>query len=334
MKKINSAHPFLWLLLLCGACQTTPSGGELTRIAFGSCNRSDLPQPLWSTVLSNQPDLWVWAGDIVYGDTTDMGALAAKYRDQAANSGYRRLTASVPVVGVWDDHDYGVNDGGADYPKKAESQQLLLDFLGVPEDDPRRQRQGVYASHTLGEPPRQVQLILLDVRYHRESPGPRADILGEAQWQWLAEELRHSRAQLTLIVSGTQILPEDHRWERWAAYPAARDRLLALIESSGRPGVVLLSGDRHFAELSVIHDEAFYPLYELTSSGMTHFWEQMPDEPNRARVGRYYKGLNFGLIEVDWDADAGPILRMEIRDRNNQAQIRAEIPLSRLGVAD
>ncbi len=324
----------LALSWLPGACQVTPPAGEVTRIAFGSCNRSDLPQPLWSPILETKPDLWVWAGDIVYGDTNDMQELAAKYSEQATNPGYQALRARVPVIGTWDDHDYGANNAGAEYPQKAESQQLLLDFLGVARDDPRRTGAGVYSSHTLGEPPRQIKIYLLDVRYHRDQPGPRADLLGEAQWRWLARELGKSDAQLNLIVSGTQVLPADHEWDRWTAYPAAHQRLLDLIKSSGKPGVMFLSGDRHFAELSAQEPEDLYPLYDLTASGMTHYWYQLDHEPNRLRVGRFYKGLNFGLVEVYWDAPAGPLVRLQVRDQDNRVRIRFEFPLSRLAVAD
>ncbi len=324
----------LLLLGICSACQSVPTGGSITRIAFGSCNRSDLPQPLWSEIVANKPDLWIWAGDIVYGDTLDMSVMAAKYRQQSDNPDYQQLLASTPVVGTWDDHDFGANDGDSSYPMKASSQQLLLDFLGVSADDPRRGQEGVYASHVLGSPPRQVKVILLDVRYHREPPGPDAGILGERQWQWLTQELNGSTAQLNLIVSGTQVLPADHQWERWAAYPAERQRLIDLVRSSRQPGVVFLSGDRHFAELTRNQPEDFYPLYELTASGLTHYWEQMPDELNRARVGRFYKGLNFGLIEILWDARPGPKLRLQVRDADNRPRVRIEFLLSQLTVAD
>lgn len=316
------------------ACQTLPEAQDVSRIAFGSCNRSDLPQPLWTPILKTQPDLWVWTGDIVYGDTQDMAILAEKYARQGANPGYRALVSNVPVIGTWDDHDFGANDGGGEYPMKAQSQQLLLDFLGVGANDPRRLREGVYSSYVLGELPRQIKVILLDVRYHREKAGPDADILGEAQWNWLENELGNSQAQLNLIVSGTQVLPEQHEWERWAAYPRARARLLQLIADSRKDGVILLSGDRHFAEFMVHRQKDLYPLYEVTASGLTHYWETMPDEPNQVRLGRAYKGLNFGLLTVDWAGRPGPTVNLQVRDKNNRPQLQVQFPLSRLKVAD
>lgn len=324
----------LLLLALCAACQSVPPAGNVTRIAFGSCNRSDLPQPLWTPIVAHAPDLWIWTGDIVYGDTLDMNLLAAKYAQQLNNPGYADLRAITEVTGTWDDHDFGANDAGAEYPMKAASQQLLLDFLGVADDDPRRQREGVYSSYSLGDAPRDVKVILLDVRYHREQPGPLGDMLGEAQWRWLKQELANSEAALTLIVSGTQILPADHRWERWDAFPAARQRLLDLVKDSGKPGVMFLSGDRHFAELSRLEGRGTYPLYEVTASGLTHSWEEMPDEANSLRIGDSYNGLNFGLIEILWDAVPEPLLRLQVRDAGDRPRISIEFPLSQLGVAN
>src|SRR6266851_3009956 len=81
----------------------------LERIAFGSCNRESLPQPLWSPILETRPDLWIWLGDNIYADTEDMEVMRQKYARQLANEGYRQLRASVPVIGIWDDHDYGAN---------------------------------------------------------------------------------------------------------------------------------------------------------------------------------------------------------------------------------
>ena len=120
----------------------------LTRIAFGSCNDQTAPQPLWGPIRATNPDLWVWMGDNIYGDTSRMAALDSMYARQKRHPGYRALRESTRVIGTWDDHDYGANDAGRSYPKRDSSQMKLLDFLGVPKDDPRRDREGVYSAHT------------------------------------------------------------------------------------------------------------------------------------------------------------------------------------------
>ncbi len=300
------------------------------RIAFGSCSKANLAQPLWADVLADEPDVWIWLGDIVYGDTLDMDVLRAKYALQEANPGYRRLSASAEVIGVWDDHDYGRNDAGKEYPKKRQSQQVLLDFLAEPRDSPRRTQDGVYASYDFGEGERKVKVILLDTRYHRDNPGADADILGETQWQWLEAGLRSSDARVNIVGSSIQVVPAEHRYEKWANFPAARDRLLRIVRESGAKGVIFLSGDRHQAEISrMTGGDTPYPLYDITSSGLTHVAQGNTDEPNRFRVGKAVAKLNFGLIAIDWSAVPATV-SFDIRGEGNAKLLEERVALDSL----
>jgi len=313
-----------------GLASLHAEGEALQRIAFGSCAHQDKPQPIWQAIRAAEPDLWIWMGDIVYGDTEDMEVLAEKYGQLAKLPGYAALARSTPVIGVWDDHDYGANNAGKEYLKKAQSQQVLLDFLGVPESSPRRQREGVYHSRVFGPEGRRVQTILLDARYHRDSPGPEGDVLGEAQWRWLEERLEEPAA-LRLVVSGVQVLPEEHPYEKWANFPKARQRLLRLLAAAAGGDIVLLSGDRHIAEISRLDEEGApldAPLYEITSSSLTHSWTSFPGAPNRYRVGETYAKNNFGLIEIDWKRRS---LVAQIRNAQNQTVRAVEIELAQPG---
>lgn len=301
------------------------------RIAFGSCNKHNLPQPLWKCALEFKPDLFIWSGDIVYGDTEDMAVLKSKYDLQLAQPDYANFLKTVPVIGVYDDHDFGVNDGGKEYPQREGSSRLLLDFLGEPAESPRRKQAGVYTSYDYGTGDRLVRVILLDTRFHREKPGPEADILGETQWAWLETQLQDSPARLNLIVSSIQVIPEEHKYEKWTNFPKARARLLQLIAESKARGVVLISGDRHLAEISKLEVPGLpYPLYELTSSGMTHSWTKFKGEPNRHRIGEVFNQLHYGLIELEWDGLI-PMIALQIRDAENKEAIGLRFPLGEIG---
>ena len=120
---------------------------------------------------------------------------------------------------------------------------------------PRRNQEGLYTSYTFGPVGKQVKILLLDNRYHAGLPGPEADLLGEKQWQWLVGELSNSRAQIHLLVSGIQVLHEEHRSEKWANFPKDRSRLFDLIKHLKTPGVILISGDRHIHEIAKKDDE-------------------------------------------------------------------------------
>jgi len=327
-----------------GCTESSPRDVEtqtpITRIAFGSCNDQTVSQPLWGPIRAAEPDLWVWMGDNIYADTANMRALDSMYARQKRQSGYRALRESTRVIGTWDDHDYGANDAGRTYPKRDSSQMHFLDFLDVPKDHPRREREGVYSAHTYGPPGQRVKVILLDTRYHRDPitrdpltnqryfPNETGDILGETQWNWLEEVLRTSTAQVHLIGTSIQAVSSQHPWEKWANFPRARKRFFRTIEESGAPGVVLLSGDRHIAEVSR-HDEAMgYPLYEVTASGLTHH-APMHEEPNRHRVGTLVAALNYGLVTIDWSAEPAT-LRFEVRGTGNETLLRHTLQLSEL----
>ncbi len=297
---------------------------EITRLAFGSCAKQNLEQPIWEAVLEQKPQVWIWLGDNIYGDTEDPNILAAKYGALRSKPGYAKLRGSCEVVGTWDDHDFGINNGGKEFPAKVASQKALLDFLDTPTDSSRRLQEGVYWSHKYGPKDRQVKLILLDCRYHRDDPDdPNGDILGETQWAWLERQLSQSKASLHFIASGIQVIPEDHKYEKWAEFPKARQRLLDLLRSTKAKGVVFLSGDRHIAEISKMNIEGVtYPLYDITSSSLTNAWTSFSGEPNRHRVGKVFHQNNFGLIEIDWNQRVASV---SIHDEKGESHRKAEI---------
>ncbi len=305
------------------------SSTPLQTITFGSCNKQGLPQPLWRKIAEEQPDLFVWTGDVVYGDTPDMQKLARIYTSELEQPEYRAFLATeVPVIGVYDDHDYGKNDGDGSWKPKLTSQKLFLDFIGEAQDSPRRQRAGIYTSYLSGPLTKRVKTILLDTRYHLTKPGPEGDVLGAEQWRWLEAELAKKDAELVLVVSSIQVIPSEHRFEKWANFPASRQRLLKLIDESPASNILLISGDRHFAELSKLNLPSGRELWEVTSSGLTHSYLAFDPSKNQnsMRVGPVLNRLNYGLLKLDWQKNT---MRIEVRDINREAVIAQSIPLLR-----
>lgn len=334
----------------------------LSRIAFGSCIKQDNPQPIWDAIVETEPQLFVLLGDNIYGDTQDMDVLRAKYATLGNQPGFRKLKQTCPVTGTWDDHDFGANDAGAEYPKRAESQQVFLDFFDVAKDDPRRKQEGVYSARVYGPPGKRVQLILLDARYFRSplktgfqpgEPGdgfrgkyvpntdPDATVLGETQWRWLAEQLKVP-AELRILGSGVQIVPDEHGSEMWGNFPRERQRLFQLIRETKAEGVVIISGDRHLSEiarLSTDHaDSPGYPLFDVTSSSLnapsgnfTKAGVRFANEINSYRVGLTYFDVNFGEIQIDWKLP-DPVVRLQVRDEKGGVALQQRVTLSQLRV--
>ncbi|WP_010135409.1 alkaline phosphatase D family protein [Ochrovirga pacifica] len=295
-------------------------------LTFGSCNKPSKTNVLWDDVLDLNPDIWIWAGDNIYGDSQDMSKIKADYELQHQQNGYEAVVKNTKVIGTWDDHDFGKNDAGVEYPKKKESQQLMLDFFDVPQDSPRRTREGVYSSELFSTDKGSIKVILLDTRYFRtgitkadiNGPQEGRTILGAAQWQWLTDELHNSTADFNVIVSSIQTLPKEHPYEKWANFPNERKKLFNLIAASKANNVILLSGDRHISEFSKLEQEGIdYPLIDFTSSGLTHASFNFKGEQNSLRQGEVVHTLSFGILAFDFDAQK---VTMQMRGDNDTVQ--------------
>ncbi len=345
-------------LLGCAALQANAKpdlNTRITRIAFGSCAHQDHPQPIWNAINQDRPELFLFLGDNIYGDTDDMAELSRKYQKLGAKPGFKTLKKQSHIQAIWDDHDYGADDAGAEYPQKDASRKIMLDFWEEPTESPRRSREdGIYTAQVIGKPGERIQIILLDLRWNRselnavskaryllsKSPqkmGPyepientQATLLGEAQWRWLEAELQKP-AQLRLIVSSIQLLPEFTGWETWANFPHERNRLFALINKHKVNGVFFLSGDTHWAELSRVDKAVGYPLWELTSSGLTEEWKAI--SPNQHRLGTAEHRNNYGLLEIDWSATE-PTLTASIKGDAGQLYQQTRLRLNDLHFAE
>lgn len=304
----------------------------VNRIAIGSCaNQNRNQEEMWQSVLATKPELFLFLGDNVYADTDDAKVMRAKYQQLGEKLGYQKLKKQCPIFAVWDDHDYGFNDSGKEYVMKVESEKIFHEFFETPKGSEVLSRPGIYQSQYFGEKGQRLQVILLDTRYFRDEliklpertrNGPYArhtdtskTILGEAQWQWLEAQLQ-VEADFRVIASSIQFLPQDHRWELWENFPHERVRLLQLLKKYGDKPVLFVSGDRHMGEIMELKtsdaSSPGFPIFELTSSGLTNAGGGQKNEVNRHRVGKTnFQSRNFGLISIDWSKQQ---TTLELRD--------------------
>ncbi|MEL6112785.1 MAG: alkaline phosphatase D family protein [Pseudomonadota bacterium] len=316
----------------------------LSRIIFASCAQQNEDQSMWDALVAANPDLTLYIGDNVYGDVRSndpaLPELKAAYMRLAQSAPFARLRAAAPMLTVWDDHDYGLNDAGTTYPYKQSSQALFNYVWDVPADSPRRQRPGIYDSWMIGDEGRTVQIIMLDTRYFRDdlkdtdergAPGkerylPDTDdektMLGAAQWAWLAQELEKP-ADLRLLVSSIQVHADGHGWEAWRTLPRERDRLYQALATAGADNTIILSGDRHAAALYARSDVTAFALMEATSSSINlpaSRWRAERGETRMEagphRLGDMIYEANFGTLDIDWPARE---LTVAIRDKDGNA---------------
>lgn len=332
---------FVILLLSVATFANARAQESVQRILFGSCIKQDQPTPIFQTMLGTPADLTLFLGDNIYADTSDVEEMRSKYAKLAANPLFDRLRKAAPCLATWDDHDYGINDGGADFVAKQGAQAAFLDFWKVPIESPLRKREGIYDSRVFGEMGERLQVILLDTRYFRSplKKGPRRvggpyvpdldeskTILGTEQWKWLETQLQQP-AELRLLVTSIQCVAEAAGQETWSNLPLERQRLFDLIQSTRASGVILISGDRHWSELSMTSDDTPYPMFELTCSSFNQLHARGTPTQNRYRVmPTTYHRENYGEITIDWKAEE-PSVSLRIRDMEANVRLEKTIQL-------
>ncbi len=318
---------------------------EVRCIAFGSCAQAEKPMPVLDVAIQQKPDIFVWLGDNVYGDTQEISALQRAYEILGENPFFQRLNSATRLLATWDDHDYGWNDAGRHYPLKEASKEVFLDFWDDPRDAPRRNRKGIYTSYLFDGGKQDVHVILLDTRTFRDNllrsqsillrgsqsftymadyePQRNADstLLGSDQWRWLEKQL-DVQADYRIIASSTQFGIEWNGYESWSNFPREQEKMLRLIAEAEQRAfaptpTVFISGDVHYAEISKFPRLDGSHVYDITASGITSTWDFATKNANR--IAGPVMENNVGILQLGRPGKAK--ISAEIWDASGQLRI-------------
>lgn len=274
---------------------------ESIKIGLGSCLDQDYPQPIWQSIKKEDLNYFIFLGDNVYGDTRYGSLRKMKSAYDKQKKVLPDFLNDISIFSIWDDHDFGINDGGADYRFKRRAQELYLDFWEITKDDDRSNREGIYFSKNEIFFDKKFKFIFLDTRFFRsklkgkksnyvENIEPDATILGDAQWTWLENELKGD-FDFLFIFSSIQIIPKDHRFEKWNNFPNERAKLFELLEQFNDK-TILFSGDRHRAGIYRKNG-----IIEVTSSSMNKPGSSF-SETDSYLIGKTYPQENYGVLEI------------------------------------
>ncbi|MDO5510978.1 MAG: alkaline phosphatase D family protein [Weeksellaceae bacterium] len=311
-----SAHHFLPIALIVffflQSCATYPQNEEHTKlqIAFGSCSNQERDFDLFHEVVAGKPDYFIWLGDMVYPKEYTVSSLTAAYEKQYSKPSYAQLRNSpTKIFGIYDDHDYGQNDGGKNNPIKEEARLLMMDFLDIDKASAQGKtmlaQKGAYQRVQI--PELSLGIYILDTRWSRSDLTPSSvqgqryqssttgAILSDEQWQDFEEFTSSDSMKTLLLVSSIQLLNDSHHFEKWGNFPQEREKMIAKLERLASRGVkiIVLSGDRHFSEISQKGG-----IIEVTSSGMTEVYT-LANEPNPLRVSPMITEPNFAVLHIE-----------------------------------
>jgi alkaline phosphatase D len=277
-------------------------------VALGSCARldDDPVQPIWSVVERLEPDLFFWLGDNVYADTLDPDIIAEEYRQQRDVPNYQRTLQETPHLGIWDDHDFGLNDHDRTNPIRQQSLDVFRRYWPNPAYGTDA-APGVYFKYAYGG----VDFFFIDCRYYRDPDaapdGPDKTMLGEGQRAWLAKELRASEAPFKVLICGSPWnIGYGPGGDSWVSFLNERDALFDFIRDEKIGGVFLVAGDTHWAELNCIPraEQGGYDLYEIISSPLAQAtwdtaYQTVPEKRIRPLITQ---ASNAGFLDFDLTA--------------------------------
>ena len=256
---------------------------------------------IYKNIYDSKPDFMVWIGDNVYlreADYYSKTGILKRYTYQWSKEFLQSLWGSVHHYAIWDDHDFGPNNSNRSYAQK----ELTLEAFKMFWSNPSYGINGKPGTTSYFEWA-DCEFYLLDNRYYRSPENRKFNerkILGDEQVEWLIDALTNSKAPFKFIVMGGQFLSTSPYSENYSNYKDEQQKILDLIAKEKIEGVIFLSGDRHFTELSKLERQGSYPIYDFTISPFSSGYYNGEGEPNSLRVpGTFVAKRNYAKITVD-----------------------------------
>ncbi|MFC7492770.1 MULTISPECIES: alkaline phosphatase D family protein [unclassified Nocardioides] len=257
----------------------------------------------YRTMLDTRPEFFLHSGDCIYGDgeiaervtepdgqvwrnvvaegvekvAESLDEFRGRYRYTRLDDHFRALTADVPVVAQWDDHETHNNWWPGQILTDERYVEKRVDVLALrarrawqeyqPIADPRAHRRGdgfaparIYRKVERG---RHLDVFCLDMRTFKDpnTPGLETEpthILGTEQTEWLIREVRRSRATWKVIAADLPLglvvpdgaVNQESLANRDHGAPLGKEleiaAVLSAFKAAGVRNVVWLTADVHY----------------------------------------------------------------------------------------
>ena len=291
---------------------TDKKDGDISFL-FGSCAylppngfrwiQPGINERTYNYMIKKPADFMMWTGDYLYfwpWHYKSYNGMMRKYVHTRQHPKMERFVESKPQFAIWDDHDYGPNDSEKDWKFKDQALELYK-YFWPQQSYGTDSAKGIYYAFTHGD----AEFFMTDGRYYRDEPSvPHAEMLGKSQIKWLEAKLLASKAVFKFIVVGSQTLNKSNTHECYQHYTEEVGELLNFIKEKNIDGVIFLTGDMHYSELTKMDRPGTYPLYDFTSSPITSFRFRvsktstpMANNPDRV-PGTLYDLQNFGRVSI------------------------------------
>lgn len=341
-----------------GSFRTFPSPGPASfEIAFASCGRTGSTRDVYDRIREHHPLFYLNMGDLHYEDikSNSVALFRAAYDQVLASPQQGDLYRAVPLVYMWDDHDYGGNDATKKSKTHVAARTTYDEYLPHYPFTDTNVREPIYQSFAVGR----VKFIVTDLRSDRDEPRskdtPQKSMMGVAQKKWFKEELLAANGRYPLICWVSSVpwigdkgtspyahlkpdvfgyihhsqsnlfkLPatrntggeEDH----WSAYTHERREIADFIRDRRISGLCILHGDSHM----MAADDGSHSDYATGGGAPIPVMCAGPlDQSPSLKGGPYSQGVyrvrdresGFGLLRI---TDQGAGIDVTYSGRNNR----------------
>ncbi len=261
---------------------------------FNKARRSR--NPIFKTMLAQKPELMLWLGDNIYyivGEWNSNKRMLKKNLRVRNRTPIKEFMEFCPQYALWDDHDYGPNnsDGGFDNKNKTLAmfkKTWLNPYYGFETGE----HTGVASHFQQGD----CAFFMMDTRWYSDLNAN--FMLGDAQIAWLEKQLLASNANFKFICLGAQVLTDDKNGVHLGKCTAERAKLIDMLTRNNIKGVILISGDRHFAEINQWKRENTYTLQEFTISPLTSFIDERKSKNSYRLPNSFITETNFARFDI------------------------------------
>ncbi|MEE9431217.1 MAG: alkaline phosphatase D family protein, partial [Melioribacteraceae bacterium] len=199
-------------------------------------------------------------GEVMLKEKTVLDAFRGKYHRTFIES-FQKMSSSIPIMGIWDDHDMGQDNNDGTYKYKEIAKKVFKETY--PTYPYETEDKGIYYKFLIAD----VEVFVLDVRWYRSSmenaDGSKKIMLGKNQREWLLNGLKNSTSRIKIIFSaipfndyGGDTSSGREGFDSWMGFKFARNKVMSFIKENNISGVVVLSADQHYPSTHILNWEA------------------------------------------------------------------------------
>ena len=259
----------------------------------------------WDNESREVPFVMLHMGDLHYRniDENEVEKFEKGYKDVVSRKEQRMVFGRMPVVYVYDDHDYGSSNAGRESPSRSAALEAYRKVvphwrLGSPDEGTP-----VYQALTIGR----VRVVVTDLRSASVEGGNTT--MGERQLRWFLDELREAGRYRVVVWVNTKpwIGKSDKGEDYWGGFAEERRTISNFIAENKIDNLVVASGDAH----AVMADDGTNSDYsDRGGAGMPVFHAAPIANLGSAKGGPYSEGCRATVLARNYQYGA-----LTIRDR-------------------